>query len=446
MRGALQQRGFRTFGLIWIGQLISLTGTSMTGFALGVWVYQSTGSATQFALIALFVTTPTVLISPIAGALVDRWDRRWAMILSDAGAGAGTLLIAVLLFADRLEIWHIYIAVGISSVFSAFQWPAYSAATTLLVPKENYGRASGMVQFSEAAAQIISPVVAGALVVSVGLRGVILIDVASFAFAVGTLLLVRIPRPPTSTEGEEGKGSLLQEAAYGWNYIRARIGLLSLLIFFAITNFTAGIAVVLFQPMILELTTPAILGTIMSVSGMGMLIGGVTMSAWGGPKRKIYGVLIFELLVSLCLILAGLRPSIVLIGASAFVAFFGLPLINGSSQAIWQRKVAPDVQGRVFSIRRMIAMSAQPISFLIAGPLADRVFEPMLASDGLLADSIGQVIGVGPGRGMALMFILVGAVGIIAVGAGYLFPRLRLVELELPDAMSEEEREAVFEE
>jgi MFS family permease len=301
-----------------------------------------------------------------------------------------------------------------------------------------------MVQFSEAAAQILSPVIAGALVVSVGVKGVILVDVASFAFAVGTLLLVRIPRPPASTEGEEGRGSLLQEAAYGWNYIRARPGLMSLLVFFAVTNFSAGIAVVLFQPMILELTTPAILGTILSISGIGMLIGGITMSAWGGPKRKIYGVLLFELLVAMCLILAGLRPSLILIGVSGFIAFFGLPLINGSSQAIWQRKVAPDVQGRVFSIRRMIAMSAQPISFLIAGPLADRVFEPMLAADGRLADSVGRIIGVGPGRGMALIFIITGIFGVIAVGVGYLYPRLRLVELELPDAMSEEERQAAL--
>jgi MFS family permease len=446
MRSALQQRGFRTFGLIWIGQLISLTGTSMTGFALGVWVYQRTGSVTQFALIALFVTTPTILISPIAGALVDRWDRRWAMILSDVGAGIGTLIMALLLFADGLEVWHIYLAVGISSVFSAFQWPAYTAATTLLVPKEHYGRASGMVQLSEAAAQIVSPVIAGILVVSVGVKGVILLDVVSFTFAVGTLLLVRIPRPPVSTEGEEGKGSLLKEAAYGWNYIRARSGLFGLLIFFAVTNFSASIAMVLFQPMILELATPAVLGTIMSVSGIGMLIGGVTMSAWGGPKRKIYGVLLFELLIAFCLILAGLKPSLIMIGAAAFIAFFGIPLINGSSQAIWQRKVAPDVQGRVFSIRRMIAMSAQPISFLIAGPLADRVFEPLLAVDGWLAASVGQVIGVGPGRGMAFMFILMGVFGIFTVGAGYLYPRLRLVELELPDAITEEQRQAVFDE
>ena len=155
--------GFRTFLLIWFGQLISLTGTGLTGFALGVWVYQRTGSVTQFALIALATTLPGILFSPIAGALVDRWDRRWAMFLSDAGASVCTLSMCLLLFAGRLQVWEIYIAMSISSTITAFQWPAYSAATTLLVPKEHLGRASGMVQIADAVAQIGSPVIAGVM-------------------------------------------------------------------------------------------------------------------------------------------------------------------------------------------------------------------------------------------------------------------------------------------
>ncbi|MGB5985303.1 MAG: MFS transporter, partial [Desulfobacterales bacterium] len=183
---ALRTRGVRTFLIIWFGQLISLVGTNMTGFALGVYVYQGTGSVTQFALISLFVTLPTILLSPFAGALVDRWDRRTVLILSDTGAGLSTLAIFLLLASGRLEVWMIYLATGISSAFSAFQWPAYSASTALLVPKEHFGRASGMTQLNEAAAQIVAPAIAGAVVVTIGVQGVIFIDFVTFGFAVLT--------------------------------------------------------------------------------------------------------------------------------------------------------------------------------------------------------------------------------------------------------------------
>ena len=138
-------RGMRTFVIIWFGQLVSLVGSGLTGFAMGVWLYQQTGSVTLFALNALCFILPQALFSPLAGALVDRWDRRWAMILSDTGAGLSTFFLALLLFAGRLEIWHVYLATAVNALFGTFQWPAYSAATTLLVPKKHLGRASRMV-------------------------------------------------------------------------------------------------------------------------------------------------------------------------------------------------------------------------------------------------------------------------------------------------------------
>lgn len=437
LTGALKTRGVRTFLIIWFGQLISLVGTNMTGFALGVYVYQETGSVTQFALISLFVTLPTILLSPFSGALVDRWDRRKVLILSDTGAGLSTLVIFILLSSGRLEVWHIYLATGISSAFSAFQWPAYTASTTLLVPKEHFGRASGMTQLSEAAAQIVAPVIAGAVVISIGVQGVIFIDFATFGFAVLTLLLVSIPRPEFSEESKEARGSLWSEARYGWDYLRVRHGLLGLLALFATLNFSMSIVGVLLTPMILSIGSAALLGTLLSVGGSGMLVGSLVMSAWGGPKRKIMGVLGFEFLTAGMVFLGGLRPNPILIGVAMFGGFFCFPIIQGSSDAIWLRKVAPDVQGRVFSIRRMIAWSTQPLAFLIAGPLADYVFEPLMAEDGMLARSVGQFIGVGAGRGTGLILILLGLMGMISVLVAYSYPRIRYVEDELPDAVQE---------
>ena len=187
------------FILIWFGQMVSLIGSGLTGFALGVWVYQRTGSVTQLALISLFTILPGIVISPIAGTLVDRWDRRWTMLLGDCGAGLSTLALALLLFADRLELWHIYLATSVSSTCSAFQYPAYAGATTLLVPSQHLGRASGLVHLGRSVAQLISPVLAGILVVTLQIQGVILLDFATFLFALVTLLLVRFPKPKPET-------------------------------------------------------------------------------------------------------------------------------------------------------------------------------------------------------------------------------------------------------
>lgn len=433
MSNSIDRKGFRAFLLIWLGQSVSLTGSSLTGFALGVWVYQGTGSVTQFALISLFTALPGIVFSPIAGALVDRWDRRQAMILSDCGAGLCTLAVAVLLMTGRLEVWHIYIAMALSSTFSAFQWPAYSAATTLLVPKEHYGRASGMVQVGEAAAQIISPVLAGALIGLIKVQGVMLIDFATFLFAVLTLLLVRVPKPPVSEEGKEGKGSLLHEAAYGWTYIRARPGLLGLLLFFATSNFASGVVEVLFTPLVLSFTTVAVLGLLFSIGGLGFLTGSIIMSLWGGPRRRVYGILSSNLLVGMVLFLAGIPPQAWILGIAVFLVFFCMPITNACSQAIWQSKTAPDVQGRVFAVRRMIAWISLPLAYLSAGPLADQVFEPLMAEGGLLAGSVGRVIGVGVGRGIGLIYIILGGFLLLASLVAFLYPRLRNVEIELPD-------------
>ena len=374
-------------------------------------------------------------MSPFAGVLVDRWDRRKVMILSDTGAGLSTVAVAVLYFTGGLQVWHVFLLTAINSGFNAFQWPAYSAVTSLLVPKEQLGRAGGLVQIGEAISALASPAIAGVLFVTIGLQGVVLVDFSTYIIAVLTLLAVRVPPPPVTEAGIAGRGSLLQEAAYGWKYIVARRGLFGLLMVFAATNFLSSLWNPLLPPMVLEMSSPQALGYLGSVVGVGMLIGTLVMSAWGGPKRRIHGVLGFLMISGVFEALLGLRPSLVLMAVAGFGAMFTLPIVNGSSQAIWQSKVAPDVQGRVFSVRRMIAWSAMPLAYLVAGPLADRVFNPLMMEGGTLAASVGRVIGVGPGRGTGLLFIITGSLTVLVAAAGYLYPRVRQVEAELPDAL-----------
>jgi len=437
MTQRIVSRGLTIFTIVWLGQCVSVIGSGLTSFALGVWIFERTGSATQFALIGLFAVLPRVLLSPLAGAIVDRWDRRRAMILSDTGAGFSTLFLFLLLFTNRLEIWHIYLIVGTSAAFSTVQWPAYTAATTLLVSKRNLGRANGMIQFGMAAADILAPALAGVLMHTIRLEGVILIDFATFIFATVTLLLVRFPKPQSAIAGKAETIPLKQEFTFGWEYIYARQGLLGLLVFIAVVNFLWGMVGALIVPMILGFATSDKLGVIISIAGFGMLVGSLVMSIWGGPQRRINGVLRFEFLSGICFLLMGLRPSFWLIAIGAFGAHVTIAIVYGSNQAIWQSKVAPDVQGRVFAAQQMIAKAASPLAYLLAGPLADDLFEPLLAATGLLTESVGQIIGIGSGRGIGLLFIMMGMIKMAVTVVGHAHPRIRFVEDELPDALDD---------
>jgi DHA3 family macrolide efflux protein-like MFS transporter len=426
-------QGMRAFLSIWVGELISIIGTGLTGFSLGVWVYQRTGSPTLFALIALFTTLPGILIAPVAGALVDRWDRRKVMFFADTGAALCTLLVAALLWTEQLEIWHIYIAMGLASICGAFQHPAYKVAATLLVPKERYGQASGMMQAGAGAQYIISPVLAGLLVGVIGIKGVVLVDFATYFFAMAALLMVRIPRAAPTEEGSAGKGSLLSEVAQCWHYLKRRPGLLGVITVLTIGNFMIAFVAVLAAPMMLAFTNPAVLGVTMSVAGTGMLVGSIVLGVTGGPKRLIRGMTLFMVAGSLGMALMGIRQHVVLITAACFVFFCTMPFVQGCYDTIIRTKVAPDIQGRMFAVTSGVIQLAATAAYLLAGPLSEYVFEPLMAPGGALAGSIGRIIGSGPGRGIALLLIVAGTLAVAVTALGYLNPHMRNMERELPD-------------
>ena len=243
------------------------------------------------------------------------------------------------------------------------------------------------------------------------------------------------PGPKTESHGAEGHGSWAKDMWQGWGYLVARPGLMGLVVIFTLVNFFVGTAEAVLTPMILSFTTPEGLGVIFSVGGVGMLIGGVLMNMWGGGGRKVYAVFGSYAMLGLAVVLAGTAPSVGLVTAAVFLAFLFLPTVMGASQAIMQVKVAPDVQGRVFALRAMLNTSAFAVAYLIGGPLADKVFEPLMTDGGTLAGSLGRLIGVGPGRGMGLMFVVMGLLAIATAASAFAYPRIRNVETELPDAV-----------
>jgi MFS transporter, DHA3 family, macrolide efflux protein len=424
--------GIRTFLLIWFGEMISLIGSGLTSFGLGVWVYQRTGSATEFALIAVAAVLPGIVISPLAGAIVDRYDRRKVLIVSDLCAALSTVAVALLLVNNSLQLWHIYITAMVSSSASAFQSPAYTASVSQLVAKTHYGRAAGLVAAAEGASQIIAPALAGVLIGLIGLSGIIIVDFATFLFAVSILLVVRFPVYTKTTSSTEQK-SIWQEAGYGWRYLTERRGLLALMLFFAFMNLTLSLVNQLLTPMVLSFSSPEGLGLIVSVSGIGMVIGSALLAVWGGPRQPIIIIYGAGLLQGLTMMMMGWRESIALLAIARFIALVGSPIINGSAQVLLQRKVPVDMQGRVFSVTRMLARVSIPLAYVLCGPLADRVFQPVMTPNGILASSMGQIIGVGEGRGIALMYIVFGLVTLIGTLGAFLYKPMRNIERELPD-------------
>ncbi len=427
--------GMRAFIVVWLGQIVSVLASSMSQFGLTIWMYQQTGSATAMGLMQVAFITPFLLLSPIAGVMVDRYNRKLMMMVSDLAAVIATGSIFILLALGRLAFWHLYIAAALNGIGNTFQWPAYSAAISTMVPKEQYGRANGLMSLMEAGPGVLAPMLAGALLPLIKLTGILTIDVLTFFFAIGALLLVYVPPPTRTAEGEASRGSLWHEAAYGFRYIFSRPSLLGLQLIFFFGNLFSGIGFTVLAPMVLARTgsNSVIFGMVESAGAIGGVTGGIAMSAWGGFKRRVYGVLLGWILCLVPFALLGIGHGLpVWLPAMFLTSLFG-PLVNTSNQAIWQAKVAPDVQGRVFSARRLIAWFTNPISPIIAGTLADFVLEPAMRGQGGLAGLFGWLVGTGPGAGMGLLMVFCGLLGLLVPVVAYLFPAIRNAETVLPD-------------
>lgn len=427
--------GMAAYTILTLGQGISKLGSSMTRFATMVWAWQLTGEATTLALVAFYSFLPKILASPFAGALVDRLNRRVVMAISDLAAGFTTIVLLILHLNGILEVWHLYVTGAVAGAFSAFQFPAFSAATSAMLSKDQYTRASGMMSLANNGPGIAAPMLASVLLAVSGFASILVIDVATFTLAVLSLLALKIP----TSSSRPRRTSFLSDAFYGFRYILSNKSLLSLQLVFFTVNLVAVIGFTVQNPMILARTdgNEVVLGMVQSIAGTGGIVGGLVLSLWGGPKRKIHMLLGGIILVSLFgQILMSVGREVVIWSVAAFSISVFAVAINGANQAIWQSKVAVEEQGRVFATRAMIAQVTTPLAMLAAGPLADYVLEPAMMPSGSLAPFFGQLIGVGPGAGMALMLFFAGCLAAGAAVVAYTLPWIRYVETEVPDHIS----------
>lgn len=417
--------------LIWTGQSISAVGSWLSRFALGIWVLRTTGSTTRFALTFLASTIPAICVSPFAGALVDRWNRRWIMMICDGSCAVLMIVLAGLLASGHLAVWHVYLASSVTSLMDSFRSPALSSSIPLITLPEELPRANAMVQMGEAAAAIGGPLLAGTLVSLITFRGVLLIDALTFIAGVVTLALATIPDARSATNA---RASILREAMDGWRYVQQRHGLFGLLGVYGYIHFVFAMASVLIAPLLLSFSTTALLGLQYAITGAGLLLGGLIMTASGGPKKQINGVLPYTLLGGLLLAAHGLRPSFLLVATAGFILFTMLPVISASCTSIWQKKVPSHLQGRCFAMQQLLLNVAMAVAVSLAGPLSDHVFEPLLSTRGLLANSVGALIGVGPGRGIGLIFICLGASMTLVAIAAYCVASVRNID-EMEDML-----------
>jgi MFS transporter, DHA3 family, macrolide efflux protein len=425
----------RTFIIVWLGQLVSTFGSTMTWFGLKIWAWDLTEQATALTLVSFFSLLPSIVITPFAGVIVDRWNRKWLMMIGDAIAILATLMILLLYLTQQLQVWHLYVTGLFTGAFEEIQTIAYTASISLLVPKRQYVRASSLNATLHYGSIILAPALAGFLFYIIGLQGILLIDGITFMIAIATVLSVTIPQPQVTTTHQPTQG-IMRQITFGWRYLWQRPGLRAIVMLTLLFTFAHDLGGTLFSPMILARSgsDARVLGSISAIAGIGGVTGAILLAVWGGPKRRIHGFLIGMIGAGLSKMMFGMGQTLLVWLPAQFCSSINFPLKRSAEEAILLSKIAPDIQGRVFATRSMLIQILSAIATLIAGPLADSVFEPAMMPDGQLAPILGPIIGTGTGAGMAVIYVLT-ALGLLLTGmSGYTIPSLRHIEKTVPDS------------
>ena len=432
--GSLKFKGMPGFVLLWLGQAFSILGGSMALFAVTLWIYQRTGQATPVAMLGFFNLLPMGLFGLFTGALVDRHDRRWMILMSDLASLIVNLFLIAFALSGSLAVRQLYVAAFVLGTFQTFQWPATSAAITVMVDKKHYGRAASLLEMAGMSSGILAPLLAGSLLGFIGLGGVLSLTALGSALAIVSVFFIDLP--PQNTAPTASRPSLLLEVKEGLLYILRRPPLIGLQSTFTLGNFFFTLSYSLLGPFILAKTNNNALafGWVETAGAVGGLAGSGLIALFGGPRNKVFGILAGWVGVGLAgLFVIGIGSALPYWILGSFLGSALGSLNYTSNQALWQSKVPPDLQGRVFAVRRLIGMGFSPLASLAAGPLADRLLEPAMRQGGSLAPILGPVFGVGPGSGIALLFagsgLATALVGVIA----WFIPITRHTESLIPD-------------
>lgn len=426
--------GMGGFCLIWAGQLVTLLGTGMVKFAFIVRAWSAGEHATTVVGLFLAAFLPKMLVSPVAGALVDRWSKKVVMQMTDLGGLVAIGALSAIYFLGHLQLWHIYVALALAAVAEAFQYPAFSASIPLLVPREKLQRASGMMSTAQSITEIGSPSLAGILIGTVGLGSMLVVDTASFAVAIATIVAVAVADDRTAAD--RGPVALWSGSAEGLRYLWDTRSLRALTMVFLVANVSAVFGFAVLPSMILARSgnDSATWAVVSVCTGIGGILGGLAMAALKTPRSRIRVLLLAMTgtgLVGQSLMATG--RNLPLWCAAELGGAVLLPIVNGMLMTMLQTKVPRRLRGRVFGSSMFLAQCAVPLAFLLSGPLADHVFEPAARTGSGIPGLLAPLIGRGPGTGMAAMLFLAG-IGTAAVAVAALGVRsLRNIDTLIPD-------------
>lgn len=423
----------RTFYALLLSQTISLIGSQMTALVLAIHVTAETGNATPIALVSFFNYLPRIISVGFAGVFADRYDRRLVMALADTGQVVGTLALLATIISGTFQPWHLYVFTLFQAVLETFQGPAMSASITMLIPDEHRDRANALRNLRSPTALVIAPALAGVLFATIGIAGVIAIDILSYFVAVGTLLFIHIPMPEQSDIGKKLRGSFWKESISGFRFLNGYRPLLGLVLYIGLMNFFFSGPLSVIVPYILARNggDEVSLGVVMSIFSLGTVVGNLVMMAWGGLRPRIRLVMPGGLLIGVMLALYGMSREPITLAASLFVMMFVFAMVSTAIVSIMQVKVPADVQGRVFAAMGQISMLLLPLAYLLAGPLADNVLEPAVGQSGW--QTVAPLVGNTPGAGMGLMAVG-GALAMMVLSiVFYAIPQIRRMEAILPD-------------
>ncbi|MFD9611092.1 amino acid adenylation domain-containing protein [Streptomyces sp. NPDC059083] len=417
------------------GQQLSMIGSALTEFALPIWLYLQTGSLFQLGLLAAFGLVPSVVVAPLAGAIVDRGDRRRVMLWGDVAAGLTQAVLLALYLGGGLRIWHTYVLISVLSAALAFQRVAWGSAVPQLVPKRFLGRANGVVQMALGLAQFLVPLIAVGILHLIGLGGILVFDVVSYVLATGVTLAVRFPDAMAAGR-RESVGAEIRAGfrrALGSRHFRA------MLFWFAALNVFLSPLFLLVTPLVLSFSSTASAGWVSTAAGLGAVLGGLTLLIWGGPRRmRLRGVLIATLGLAAACVVTGLRPSVTVVAVGAFGMTYGLALLNGIYATVVQTKVPMRFHGRVIAVNTMVAWSTLPVGFALVAPMGPELLQPLMDEGGALAPTVGALIGTGEGRGIGLLYLVFGLAMAALVLISFCIPVLARFDREVPDAESDD--------
>lgn len=364
------------FFTIWTGQAFSLLGSSLVGFALIWWMTETTGSATVLATAAMFEILPRVFIGPLAGTLVDRWNRRMVMLFADAITALATAVLIYLVWVGTLQIWHIYLLMLVRSSAGSFHMPAMLSSTSLMVPEKQLTRVQGLNQLLQGLINIAAPMLGALLIEFLPLHIVLAVDVATAALAILPLFLINIPQPEVDPSQMEEKISVWRDMRLGFRYVWQWVGLRNIIFLAVVINLISLPAITL-MPLLVkkEFSGGALeIASMQSSWAVGFLVGGILLSVWGGFRRKILTATLAMFGTAIGFLLVGVAHHFAFQVALAGIFVAGLMnvLINGPAFALLQSVVDADMQGRVLSLVISLANAMTPIGLAIAGPFADK--------------------------------------------------------------------------